>query len=163
MNLLLFAKLACSVAVVGALACAATLFASINGIALHQWIFFILFTSAILSFFPVIYIHRKLLSDDGDLFGSGIYGLLRNAPIWLITIDIACLVLTLIAWLRWSDVASAAAFFLLFHTSSATLMYLVYRNPHLVWGSVCPNGHSTKHYNRFCPTCGALLSKRKSA
>jgi hypothetical protein len=156
----LFAKVSCTAAVFNALACAVALVVTSFGGALPEWIFAILFVLTIFSFLPVIYVNRKMLADSGDWFGSGIYSLLRYAPIWLIALCAASLVNAVIAEIYWSDIAAASAFFLLFNTISATLMFLVFRNSNLVWGGLCANGHSTKHFNRFCPVCGELLSRR---
>jgi hypothetical protein len=83
----------------------------------------------------------------------------RGSPIWLHFFWALLFVYAIFA----SGQKQLSAILLAFYAIALSTLYSIHRQPWLLVGLSCPNGHKVSLSNRFCPDCGSSLPKRKGS
>ena len=108
---------------------------------------------------PVALVTWKIRYTDGDWLHWEWTALFRGSPIWLNALGVL-----LFAYVFFNSSASpplrlGSAVWMCLYCIALSVLYSAYRQPWLLVGLLCPNGHKVSHVNRFCPECGACLPK----
>ena len=83
----------------------------------------------------------------------------RGSPLWLNGVWALLFVYAVLA----TGQQQISAFLLFFYAFAFSVLYSVYRQPWLLAGLSCPNGHKVSLSNRFCPVCAVELPKHKGS
>ncbi len=100
----------------------------------------------------------KIVLIERDWLLGSYETLLRCFPIWVVLLCIALVVGIVVQALLQPTDSSYLGLALGFALQAGALSSLS-RQPWLLIKHACPNGHEVNFYNRFCPTCGALLPR----
>jgi hypothetical protein len=148
-----------AIALLGLLGSAAVHLAVVLGSSPSSGVVRILQLGLIVAFLPVALITWKIRYTDGDWLHWEWTAVYRGSPWWL---NGLCIVL--IAYIFFSASPSqplryASALLMSLYCMALSTFVSAYRQPWLLLGLRCPNGHKVSHVNRFCPECGACLPK----
>ena len=83
----------------------------------------------------------------------------RGSPAWLHAICVLLLAYAVLA----PEAGRVSAVGMFVFCLELSVLYSFHRQPWLLVGLVCPNGHKVSLVNRFCPTCGTCIPKHQAS
>lgn len=154
-------KFLVAIALLGLILTAVTHIMVISGFTLPDFVAISLGLVAAVVWIAVNLIAFKVRFPDYDLLDWewDWKSVLRGSPIWL---HVICVLLFAYAVLA-PEFGRVSAIGMFAFCLELSVLYSFHRQPWLLVGHVCPNGHKISLANRFCPTCGTCVPKHKAS